>query len=807
MLFTTALLAVLLAFPAKVNAQCPVPTGMSTSNIDLFSAVLDWNTTIFADNSLLEIRPVGTPIWIPVIVQQTPFTVPGLLCGTDYEWRVSAICQLGPIILPSNPSAIQTFTTLGCNNLCPSPTALTSTNVMETSAELSWTPAFPFLTDYNLRYRIVGTSAWTDVLNVSTPYMVSGLACNTDYEWQAQTLCPNPFGNPIPGAWSATEAFSTNSCLPCVTPAGLISSNISLYGAVLSWTSSPLPATSYQMRYRVAGTPSWTVINNASSPYQLGSLTCNTAYQWQVRTVCSTSLGSASNFSSWSSTQAFSTLTCATGCPAPVGLTVSGISMQSVVLSWTATAPPPVTFQLRYRESGTTSWTLLSNLTSPHTLGNLNCKLSYDWQVRTACVGLGTPYSSWSPIATFATLDCDAFCPGPFGFTTTNVTLNSALFSWSIQAPLAVTFQVRYRVFGTTAWTFINNVPGLSYQALNLICDTDYEWQVRTNCNGIGNLTYSPWSVKQFFATIDCAAPCPDASALSTTGISLYSASLNWSLLTPAPVGFDVRYRLTGAANWIQVNNVTSPYQVNGLTCSSDYEWEVRTVCGNSVSNDPFSSWSATQNFSTSTCTFSCPAPSGLMATNVTETGAELSWLQTAPGSVTYQFRYRETGTTPWVPLLNNTPLNQVQVNNLNCNTGYQWQVRTVCGVPGSITYSAWSGLRTFTTLSCPSAIIPGATGSDAEVRNSFTPGQLNLTLYPNPASNVVTVSFVTAESGWATVEVRDVVGKLVYSNIENITSGVNQSVLDITSLNQGWYMVNVSTAKEITSGKLLISK
>lgn len=234
MLFSTAMILLMMAMPGKVTAQlgCPTPTGLTTSNIDLFSAELDWNNSIFAQNSLLEIRIAGTNTWIPVIVQQTPYTVQPLLCGTDYEWRVSAICQLGPIILPSNPSAVQSFSTLGCNNLCPAPSALTSSNVNDNSAELSWTPAFAFLTDYNLRYREVGSMTWTDVNNVSTPYSLMSLNCATDYEWQVQTLCPNPFGAPIPGAWTASSNFSTDICpVLCDVPGNLSSSNIGLYNA------------------------------------------------------------------------------------------------------------------------------------------------------------------------------------------------------------------------------------------------------------------------------------------------------------------------------------------------------------------------------------------------------------------------------------------------------------------------------------------------------------------------------------------------------------------------------------------------
>jgi len=396
-------------------------------------------------------------------------------------------------------------------------------------------------------------------------------------------------------------------------------------------------------------------------------------------------------------------------------------------------------------------------------------------------------------------LNCDAFCPGPISMATSNVTLNSAIFNWSVQAPLAVTFQLRYRIVGTAAWTFISNAAS-PYSALSLNCGADYEWQVRTNCNGIGSLTYSPWSVKTYFSTLNCAALCPQPTALSTTNIALYSAALNWTLLTPAPVGFDIRYRLAGTASWTQVDNVTSPYVISGLTCSSNYEWEARTVCGNSVSNDPFSVWTATQTFTTTTCTFACPSPNGLSASSITNQSASLSWLATAPGSVTYQYRYRINGTTPWTPLINNTTGSPVAVSGLTCNTVYQWQVRTVCGTPGNISYSAWSSLSTFSTAAC----LVNAEGKTA-LNNTIATLPIEMKVYPNPANESLKISLYTSETSQMKYEMRDVVGKLVYSGNMNITDGINEVEIETGLFHQGWYSITVFSNNNSATSRIMI--
>ncbi len=794
-LLFTAVFAIAMSAPQIANAQigCPAPNGLSSSNIGLFSAELDWNTSILVSTSILEIRPVGFQTWIPIPVQQPPFTVPALLCGTDYEWRVQAICALGPILIPSPFSSIQTFTTLSCNNLCPVPTNLSASNITENTVDLSWDIAPQFLNDFNLRYRVAGSLAWTNVDNINEPYSLSGLQCGTDYEWEVQTICPNPFGNPLLGPWSPASTFSTSACpVICDVPTNLNSGNIAAYGADLMWTNANAPGATYQLRYRMLGSAAWTLISNVSSPYSVSGLTCNTAFEWQVRTQCLDA--GIIIYSSWSLLNNFTTGACPTACPVPTNLTASNLGLQSADLGWVATATPPTTYQLRYRALGTTAWILVNTPASPYQLTGLGCKTTYEWQVRTNCTSIPLN-SAWSGIHVFATLDCNAFCPGPIGITTSNVTLNSAQFSWNVVAPGTVAFQLRHRELGTINWNFVNNATS-PFAVSNLTCGTDYEWQIRTVCGDGGNVPYfySPWSSLQNFATLDCAASCPDPTALSTTNIALYSASLNWSLNTPAAVGFDIRYRLAGTVAWTQVNNVTSPHQISALTCSTPYEWEVRTVCGNAVSNDPYSPWSATQSFSTLTCTFSCPSPNGLSATNITDQSADLSWVATAPGLPGYQLRYRVIGSGSWTFF--SSAANPFAATGLTCNSDYQWQVRTICGTPGVGAYSAWSSLGNFTTASCRTYPAVNHTSEGAKV-----------TVYPNPANQMLNLSYVSEGSSAATVEIRDIFGKLVHQFDAFVNDGLMETAIETGNLVNGMYLLTVKDAGQSTTTRFVIQR
>lgn len=94
---------------------------------------------------------------------------------------------------------------------------------------------------------------------------------------------------------------------------------------------------------------------------------------------------------------------------------------------------------------------------------------------------------------TFRPEDCDV----PFNMHTTNITTNSATFSW--YHPVSGAFEVQYKPVNSTTFTTAA-VNGSSYAVANLLPSTTYVWMVRANC---GNNNYSEWSNGNNFRTQD----------------------------------------------------------------------------------------------------------------------------------------------------------------------------------------------------------------------------------------------------------------------------------------------------------------
>jgi hypothetical protein len=95
--------------------------------------------------------------------------------------------------------------------------------------------------------------------------------------------------------------------------------------------------------------------------------------------------------------------------------------------------------------------------------------------------------------ATFRLEDCVI----PTNMHTTDITTNSATFSW--YHPTATSFEVQYKpILGTTFNTVTVNAD--NYTVTTLQPSTTYVWMVRANC---GNNNYSAWSNGQSFRTKD----------------------------------------------------------------------------------------------------------------------------------------------------------------------------------------------------------------------------------------------------------------------------------------------------------------
>jgi hypothetical protein len=92
-----------------LTITCPIPTGLSSSNITSISAKLSWNLVSCANKYQLQYRE-NNGAWQKTDVNSAIKTIDNLLPSTTYQWKVRSKCASAPNVY-SAFSAVQTFST------------------------------------------------------------------------------------------------------------------------------------------------------------------------------------------------------------------------------------------------------------------------------------------------------------------------------------------------------------------------------------------------------------------------------------------------------------------------------------------------------------------------------------------------------------------------------------------------------------------------------------------------------------------------------------------------------------------------
>lgn len=74
------------------------------------------------------------------------------------------------------------------------------------------------------------------------------------------------------------------------------------------------------------------------------------------------------------------------------------------------------------------------------------------------------------------------------------------------------------------------------------------------------------------------------------------------------------------------------------------------------------------------------------------------------------------------------------------------------------------------------------------------------LSLYPNPASDVVNVEFVIERNEQISIEILDIRGRICITTVETGNAGINLIPLDVAGLNEGLYFVRISAGSSVAT-------
>ncbi len=339
---------------------------------------------------------------------------------------------------------------------CDAPTALTTSNITETSADVSWN----------------GTASSYEVrLNGGTPETVTatskaftGLTAGTAYTVEVRAVCES--GN---SSWVSTT-FTTQSSQvePCDAPTALTASNVTQTEATVTWNGT---ASSYEVR--LAGGTAETVTTTSKT---FTNLTAGTAYTVEVRAVCESSQ------SAWVSTS-FTTQN-AQGVTPPTVTTLAATSVthEAATLNGTITAgSETITAQgFMYKATTATDWTTVSatGTTLTATVNNLTAETAYEYKAFATTASETVE----GTVMNFTTAEAPVIVTPPTVTTlaATSVTHEAATLNGTITAGSeTITAQgFMYKATTATDWTTVSATgTTLTATVNNLTAETAYEYK------------------------------------------------------------------------------------------------------------------------------------------------------------------------------------------------------------------------------------------------------------------------------------------------------------------------------------------
>lgn len=587
-----------------------------------------------------------------------------------------------------------------------SPNNISVGGLTPTSATVSWLPSLG--ATYTVRYRISPSGAWTTINNATYPLTIPGLSELTTYDLQIATTCGG-----TTGAFSTSTTFTTPAISYCSanstsTTLRSFISNVTVNSTGTSFMSSTSGSSLYtdyttdptRLVTFVRGSTGNTISVTKNWPGTIYSTSASAWIDWNRNGTFETTekvmgLGASTTTpvvspaftvpttayngtlplrmrvisSETSSPAACGTFTygevedyyvkiidlpnCTTA--APTGINVSSITINSATVSWNGATG--ATYLIRYKLNSSGVWSADIPVTpagaNSYTITGLQEATLYDVQVRTVCNGTTGPYSTTRNFTTASLAYCNA------GSTSTTVTGYISNVLVEPQGSNVMSSNSGYSTYTDYTTDATRLIRMVRTSTTNKITVTKF-WPGTTSSMGVG--VWIDWNRNGTFEAgekVYTGANNTTAVSASPNNIAVPATAYTGTL----PIRMRVVLQSGGASN----------------ACGTFTNGEVEDY--NIVLIDQ------------PACT---TAPPAIMVSNLSPTSATASWI--AASNAIYNVRYRQQGTTAWLPSTAGQTLaagvSSYVMTPLTESTTYEVQVQTVCNG----TAGAFSASTIFTT-------------------------------------------------------------------------------------------------------------
>ena len=435
--------------------------------------VVRWSPVLNADSYIVKVNNVDQS---PVTI--SPYTIdggPGTLDTVTVRARREHTASDGP---ESAPAARQATRVAGGGV-----TGLTLERGDDaTDIDASWN-ADERASSYDLQWRKRGAVQWTRATVTGTSHTIPGDE-NTTYEVRVRAIVPH---SAVSEPWSAVALHTTGAAQPA-TPTGLAvrttttqDSGAANGSMVVSWNGSRNAQGYIVEKVEVGGGTDTITISQGGTTTITTTGTVGKTYRFRVR---STRAGASP--SAWSSS--VSHVSSNIEQPVMRSFQASG-SQATVAMAWNAPRGGASSYNIRYREVGTTAWTIRSRTALNYSfLGTLGAL----YEVQGQAVGTlpdGTVVaSSWTPTIQVRLLGPPTSLSATFSFRRGGTTFRWAaplyadFYEYELESPLGRSVTPRpVRITGTE---FFSSAVGTGTYKIRVRAGTDNSFSAWTTKTG-----------------------------------------------------------------------------------------------------------------------------------------------------------------------------------------------------------------------------------------------------------------------------------------------------------------------------------
>ena len=319
---------------------------------------------------------------------------------------------------------------------------------------------------------------------------------------------------------------------------------------------------------------------------------------------------------------------------------------------------------------------------------------------------------------------------------------------------------------------------------------------------------------------------CAVASGLNATSIAQTTATLNWGAVSGA-TSYNLQVKLSSSSTWTTFTGLAgTSSNITGLTANCTYNYHVQPVCG------------GTSAAYSSAASFTTLASGGGGCTDTYESNNTKNTAKVIPVNTTFTAQIASSTDVDWYKFANTSATRNIKIDLTTLP--FDYDIRLYRGTNNSVLASSLNGGTTdealiyntntvstsyyakvegyqgvFSTTQCytmrvslSSSAFRTDGSSDGEVEELEIPvvfENVPFGMFPNPASNHITVEVPMDTEADVQVSIFDPSGKATLQQHRVLGKGDNQMSFDVSRLPNGIYFVEVRNGKSLNTRKLVV--